>query len=232
MERKTARAPGGGRRPLLTLDEILDRAIRLGLRGLSMPRLAASLGTATSTLYNYVENREDLIRRAALRQARRAADRNAEARRAGLDWRAFVRAHARQSLDLWVSEPLLLDQYISGAIGPEDLIDYVEEFLAAMVQGGFTPQQAYRILRAVDAVIHGAVIRSYSLGALERRGPAFAERMARALREREADALPNLRACAAAPVDELAESFDEPLERLLASFAAELDGVSPAGAAA
>jgi AcrR family transcriptional regulator len=224
MQRKRARAVGGGRRPLLTLDEILDEAIRLGLTGVSMPRLAASLGTATSTLYNYVENREDLLRRAALRQARRAASRNAVARQAGHDWRAFARAHARQSFELWSSEPQLLEQYINGSIGPEDLIEYMEEFLAAMIQGGFAPGQAYRILRAIDSVVHGAVIRSFALIALERRGATFSSRIARVLLERRADELPHLRACAFDPENEMALSFGELIERILDSFAAELEG--------
>jgi AcrR family transcriptional regulator len=228
MQRKGARAAGGGRRPLLTLDEILDEAIRLGLTGVSMLRLAASLGTATSTLYNYVENREDLVRRAALRQARRAAGRNAVARQAGQDWRAFARAHARQSFDLWSSEPQLLEQYIIGSIGPEDLIEYMEEFLAAMIQRGFAPGQAYRILRAIDSVVHGAVIRSFALAALQRRGATFSSRIACVLHERRADELPNLRACAFDPETEMALSFGEPIERILDSFAAQLEGASSA----
>jgi AcrR family transcriptional regulator len=74
MARKKARPDRGGSRAVgrpraLTIEEILDAAIGLGLTGISLPVLAAKLGIATATLYNYVANRGELLRLAALRQA-------------------------------------------------------------------------------------------------------------------------------------------------------------------
>jgi len=64
---------GVGRPRRLTLDQLLDTALDMGLADLSMKDLASRLEVGIATLYRYVDNREALIRLAAGRRARRAA---------------------------------------------------------------------------------------------------------------------------------------------------------------
>ena len=60
---------GVGRPRRLTLDQLLDTALDMGLAELSMKDLASRLEVGIATLYRYVDNREALIRLAAGRRA-------------------------------------------------------------------------------------------------------------------------------------------------------------------
>ncbi len=68
---------GPGRRAGLEADEILDRAIALveaeGADALTMRRLAAELGVATTTIYWHVGNRDDLVTALVRRHGERMA---------------------------------------------------------------------------------------------------------------------------------------------------------------
>src|SRR4051812_27544978 len=56
---------GKGPRPALSLDRIVDAAVDLavkeGIKGVSMSRLAQSLGVSTMGLYRYVESKDELL---------------------------------------------------------------------------------------------------------------------------------------------------------------------------
>ena len=62
---ETGRRPSRGPKPTLTLDRIVEAAIRVadteGLEGLSMRRVAAELGTGTMSLYRYVPGKGELL---------------------------------------------------------------------------------------------------------------------------------------------------------------------------
>ena len=55
-----------GRPRLLTHDEIIRGALDLGLEGLTMKKLADHLNVGTATLYQYWDNRQELMRAAAV----------------------------------------------------------------------------------------------------------------------------------------------------------------------
>lgn len=209
----------GGRPRALRLEDILDQAIGMGLEGVSMPALAEQLGIGTSTLYNYVANREDLVRQAALRRSRHPAFNDV-----GQAWRDVVRAHAKQSYAIWSSEPQLLDQYMRGGIGPDHLVDYLEGFLNALRRRGFDPDLAYCIYSTVNTVVFGAAMRTYAFKAMADGGLPYGRRMQRVLLEREPDAHPNLRAGTAWLNENPDSLFEAALERIIDSFAAEVEG--------
>ncbi|MFE3962165.1 TetR/AcrR family transcriptional regulator, partial [Streptomyces cyaneofuscatus] len=68
-----------GRAPSLTRDAVADAALAEGVAVFSMPGVAARLGVSHSTLYRYVDSRDDLVRaavgRAPARPPRAPADR-------------------------------------------------------------------------------------------------------------------------------------------------------------
>jgi len=207
-----------GRPRALTLDEILDAAIRLGLTNLNMSDLAAELGTSAATLYNYVSNREDLLRLAAMKQAKgRVID------DVGGDWQTLVRNHANSFFELFASEPQLIVQYMQGAMGPDMLLDYVESYLAAMRRRGFSGDDAYRIISDVNTVVFGAAVRVGYLKAMEEKGLGHGAIAQRSLRERDPNELPLLRATKEYVDNERAYNFQEALEHIIAGFTAEFD---------
>jgi AcrR family transcriptional regulator len=206
-----------GRPRVLTLDEILDAAIAVGLANISMPTVAAKLGTGAATLYNYVKSRDELLRLAALKQARRPPLDDL-----GQDWRALAKTYGRKFYEFWSLEPQMLTQYMDGAIGPDLMVDYVESFLAAMSRRGFEPDAAYRVLSAVNTSVLGAVARTAYLRSLAKRGERHGALVARTLRERAGE-LTNLRACSVFADEERAYDFETILERVVESFAAEFD---------
>lgn len=214
-----------GRPRAFTLDEILDAAIALGLADLSMSAVAARLGTATATLYNYVSNREQLIRLAALKQARMRSIEDV-----GQDWQTLVRNHATSFFELFAAEPQLITQYMQGAIGPDLLLDYIESFLAAMQRRGFSAADSSRLFSIVNTVVLGAVVRSSYLRALEENSQGYRSVIRRALRDRDPAELPLLRSDDIFAIDTSQDGFDEILDSVVASFSAEIDlsdGVDP-----
>jgi AcrR family transcriptional regulator len=211
---KSARAVGRPR--ALTLNEILDAANAMGLSGISMPALAAKLGIGTATLYNYVTNRDDLLRRAAVRQSRlRRLDDLDQ------DWRSLVRTHARQFFAFCSAEPQIIIQHMHGTVGPDAVIDYLDTFLMSMARRGFAPDDAYRIYSAVNNVVLGAVVRQAYVKASAGTGVGHAEAVRRCLRERDRKDLSYVRACTAFADVKRAYDFEDALARMIDSFVAE-----------
>lgn len=224
---RTARAAprAVGRPRTLSLDEILDEACALGLSDIKMPALAARLGTGTATLYNYVANREELVRLAVLRRARppRLED-------VGQDWRTLVRAHAKRFYDFFVSEPQVVFQYMEGALGPDATLEYIEAFLAAMGRRGFSASAAYRVFLAINTLVLGAVVRAAYLGAREQKGASQSGAIRRLLSEADPKAFPCIRACADFTDEASFYDFEEALELTLDSLSRRyLDGADTSG---
>lgn len=178
-----------GRPRSLTLNTVLEAANRIGLSGIRMSELAAELGIGTATLYNYVSDRDELLRLAAtwrLPQPKLVDE--------DQDWREIVRAHAANMLDFWMAEPQLIDQFMRGVVGPEVVIDYLEEFLAALRRRGFSASDAYRALSAVNTMVFGLVVRNYYVRSVSNKDGGHKGTIRQAMRLRDEADLPNLRA--------------------------------------
>jgi AcrR family transcriptional regulator len=213
----TSTARTAGRPRSLVLEDVLDAAIELGLGGISMTALAARLGVGTATIYTYVASRDELVRLAALRQAKRPRLDDL-----GGDWSDLVRGHAGRFFDLWSVEPQLMLQHMQGLIGPDAQFDYLESFLAALVRRGFTVAAGYRLYVTVNAVVHGAVVRAVHLRALKEQGRPYEDAVRLGLAQRRLDELPHLRACTYLGHDDRAFPFEDMLERVIESFDREL----------
>jgi AcrR family transcriptional regulator len=213
----TPAARTAGRPRSLVLEDVLDAAIELGLGGISMSALAARLGVGTATIYTYVASRDELVRLAAVRRAKRP-----QLDDLGEHWSDLVRGHAGRFFDLWSAEPQLMLQHMQGLIGPDAQFDYLEAFLAALVRRGFTVAAGYRLYVSVNAVVHGAVVRAAHLRALKEQGRPYEDAVRLGLAQRRLDELPHLRACTDLGHDDRAFPFEDMLERVIKSFAREL----------
>ncbi len=209
-------ARSAGRPRSLTLDDILDTAIDMGLGGISMTALAAKLGVGTATIYTYVANRDDLVRLAAARHAKRPRLDDL-----GEHWTDLIRGHAKRMFELCSTEPQLVIQHMQGLLGPDMHVDYLDSMLAALTRRGFTVPEAYRLYSAVNAVVFGAAVRAAYLKAVKAKGHGHEGAVRRILAERALDELTHVRACPDFADDDRAFAFEDPLERVIASFAEE-----------
>jgi len=205
-----------GRPRSLTLEDVLDAAIDLGLGGISMAALAAKLGVGTATIYNYIASRADLIRLAAARQGKRPRFDDL-----GEHWTVLARGHAMRFYELCAAEPELTIQHMQGLIGPEVQMDYLEAFLAALVRRGFQISDAFQLYSAINMLVHGAVVRSAYARALRSQGRDHEIAVRVGLASRPLDELPHVRACGDFLDQASPRAFEETLERLIESFERE-----------
>jgi AcrR family transcriptional regulator len=98
------REPYRSKRQALSVERIVDASIALadaeGLDALSMRRIAAELLTGTTSIYRYVDSRDDLL------------DLMADAVQSDHmpltgDWRADLEAYAHHERELWIRHPWL-----------------------------------------------------------------------------------------------------------------------------
>lgn len=122
-----------GPRPSRTIEEIGAAAVRLaddgGVQGLSMRRLAASLGVGTMSLYTYVQNKDDLV---DLVVDRAYAETYVDDVVPGEGWREQLVAVGRENWRLLTTHPWLLDVDLSRPVlGPGETRKYDLELGAA-----------------------------------------------------------------------------------------------------
>lgn len=147
-----------GPQPALSLDAIVDAAIALtdreGLDALSMRRMAGELGTGTMSLYRYVPRKSVLIN---LMLERVSDPGDVAARYAGLDWRGVLEANGRETRELYLKHPWLLQvNWSRPLLGPNSLIGI--EFLVSRLDGlGLTDQERVTVLSLIDSYVLGSV---------------------------------------------------------------------------
>ena len=163
-----ARRAGRPRR--LTLDQILDAGLALGLdNNLTMAAVADRLGVSATVLYGYVRGREELIRFAA---ARAAMDHNFP-NDDGQYWGLYAAQHAQALYDLMTGPGGLLNQYLTGKLGPESDLDRTEIWLSAFTQRGFSAEEAFALLEQMGLIVVGGAVMGLNDQALRNAGVGY-----------------------------------------------------------
>jgi AcrR family transcriptional regulator len=212
-----------GRPRRLTLRAVVEAASKMGLEDLSMSGLAARLGVGIATLYTYVESRDELLRLVAVHRAWRPhlPDTNQH-------WSEIVRAHAAGIFALFSTDPELLVQVISGALGPEEELDEIENFLKLLVARGFTTEQAYTLYRAASQIGIGGAVGTAMVLNWQNKGERRRVKLARAFAERDPHEFPHLRQLGEAYVDDgRFNRYEEGLTLLLTQVATARGEVLP-----
>ena len=143
-----------GRPKLLKRGEILDAAVELGLENLTMKQLATHLGVGTATLYQYYENRDALMRAAAVRALTELSLPDDQ----GQHWSIYARDFAVKIETLLADNPTYIYNYQQTDYGLEVLFRLAEKFLAVMKAKGFAPGDAMAVYHIVGlAAVAGAV---------------------------------------------------------------------------
>ena len=154
MSVKSIRKAAGGRPRMLTQDQVVQAALKLGLDNFTMKRVAQDLGVSIATIYQYVSDRDQLLRLAVAQQMSTLpfpAD-------TGQHWSTFLREYAHATFDLLQSDPHVLVRLLTSGLGMETEVQIVETFLEFMVSRGFAPEDAMHIMHQATAASFGAAV--------------------------------------------------------------------------
>ncbi|MFJ4824549.1 TetR family transcriptional regulator [Streptomyces bacillaris] len=152
---KTGGRPGRkpGPAPSLTRDAVAAAALAEGISVFSMPGVAARLGVGHSTLYRYVDSREDLVRAAIELAAARTAWPPAD-----LPWRELLTGFADAVWEACEAFPGLAEVLLTTPASPPVMVDRLGRYGVALVGAGLSTRDAAVAVDFVgDLVLSSAV---------------------------------------------------------------------------
>jgi AcrR family transcriptional regulator len=195
-----------GRPPKLSVESILDAALALldreGTDALTMRRLGSELGVEAMSLYRHVADRDALLEALADRLAAEIARREVSG-----DWADALRGLAGDLRALAHRHPAAFTLVGTRVLSTPHVLGPIEDVLASLRAGGFTPARA---------------IFAYRLLATYARGYALAEIDGFAIEVGPAERLPAVRSLSRRLASEPSESsFRAGLETILAGLRAE-----------
>ncbi|WP_299564836.1 TetR/AcrR family transcriptional regulator [uncultured Mycolicibacterium sp.] len=145
-------------------DDIISGAFELaeqiGIDNLSMPLLGKHLGVGVTSIYWYFRKKDDLLNEMTNRALREYVF---ETPYVDPDnWKESLRTHARNMRRTFLSSPILTDLVlIRGALNARMRrvgVQHTEAAVAALVQAGLTPEDAFDTYSAVSVHVRGSVV--------------------------------------------------------------------------
>lgn len=141
-----------GRPRRLTLDQVIEAALAVGLERLTMAAVADHLGVGKAVLYGYVKGRDELLQLARAQKVRRhsfPADH-------GQPWAQWVLEYARALFEVLTANGQLLETWLDGGQSSLLEIDAAENWLRTLTRQGFSGEAALQLRRAVSHIVIGA----------------------------------------------------------------------------
>lgn len=216
-DRSTAAATKPVGRPRrLSIDQVLEAAIALGLDRVTMADVARSLGVRVTVLYNYVANRDEMVRFAAVRVAQKhgfPAD-------SGQHWSLYAAEHARALFALFTGPEQIISRYLAGGMGPELELDRAEFWLQAMTARGFNATEALRLLDQTGGIVIGGATTAVHQQRLAESGTSYTSAAAKALASRNDIEVPILKQISAEFINR-EQAWPVTLAQLFTAVAAE-----------
>jgi AcrR family transcriptional regulator len=152
----TGKRPSRGPKPGLTLDQIVEAAVRIadaeGLEAVSMRRLSTELGTGTMSLYRYVPGKGELLDLMLDRVQRTAEDESAF----GEGWRDALEALARETLALYRRHPWLLQVNQTRPVLGPGAVEGMEKVLVRIKPMGLADRELISAVILIDSYVVGA----------------------------------------------------------------------------
>jgi AcrR family transcriptional regulator len=204
-----------GRPRLLTRDKIIETAARMAPGELTMTRLAETLGVSTGTLYQYVADRDELIR-LVIAERMRALPIPTDT---GQHWAQYLREYVSRLAGLLAADPAVLVQVLGIESTLEPELRLAEAFYAALVARGFSLTEAVAIHAQVSAVAIGTAVGSSRERLAEREAGSVGAALDRVLDGLDPGDLPLMRKAApdyegrVASIDGLVEALIERIAR-------------------
>jgi AcrR family transcriptional regulator len=173
----TGRRPSRGPKPALTLDQIVEAAVRVadaeGLEAVSMRRVGAELGTGAMSLYRYVPGKAELLDLMLDRVQRPGEDPDALG---DGGWRSALEAMARATLALYRRHPWLLHVNQTRPILGPGAMDGMEKVLQRIRPMGLSDPELVSAIIMIDSYVVGAArMQVYQEEAERRSGLTTAE---------------------------------------------------------
>ncbi|MFF3487498.1 TetR/AcrR family transcriptional regulator [Streptomyces sp. NPDC002701] len=148
--------PSRGPKPGLTLDRIVEAAVRVadeeGLEAVSMRRLSTELGAGTMSLYRYVPGKGELLDLMLDRVQRTDGDPSVH----GDDWRSALETLGRESLALYQRHPWLLRANQSRPVLGPSAIDGMEKVISRIKPMGLSDPELISVVVMIDSYVIGA----------------------------------------------------------------------------
>lgn len=165
-----------GRPPSLTIDRILDAAVQIGLDQLTIRRLAAALGVAPSSIYEYFPSRDAIVAGAIRRSVSGLTLRDPT----GIGWRDYVTDFAASIVENRVQHPEYIRFHVDGNDTAAILAEVIRQFVDAMGSYGCGMPDALWLLRRLGPLTMSAAIGLHRSRTLAARGidPAAADSLA------------------------------------------------------
>jgi AcrR family transcriptional regulator len=157
----TRPAPGS-RQPRYTREQIAAVALAIadaeGIEGVSMRRVARTLGAGTMTLYHYVPTKHDLL--TLMDDAVVAELLIPDAELAG-GWREALAQIARRSRAAFRRHPWMINTQRDGdaRVGPNGM-RHIEQSLAAVAGTGLSNEEKMELISLVDDYVFGFTLRN------------------------------------------------------------------------
>lgn len=150
-----------GRPRVLTLEQVLDAACQLGLERLDMSSLAQKLNVGIATLYNYVDDREHLLRLVAIRlSSLNMVDDH------GQSWEDALREYAAMTFSSYRQWPQLLTHQANGLVGDPTASRTTNIILELLTSRGLGPADALELWMQANQLVAGAALAATCYGKL------------------------------------------------------------------
>jgi AcrR family transcriptional regulator len=184
---RRARASAADRAPL-TRERVLSAAVSLadegGIKALSMRRLAQELGVEAMSLYNHVDNKDDILGGIVDVVATEI-----DLARDGGDWKAAMRRRAISAHDVLVRHPWAPALWMSTRSFGTGRMEFADSILRGLREAGFSEELTYHGFHVLQAHVMGYTLQERNL---EFDADELKELAAAFLREFPADDYPDL----------------------------------------
>jgi AcrR family transcriptional regulator len=216
-----------GRPAQISRQAIAEAAQQVGLGNLTLKAVADHLGVSVAGLYHHIRGKEDLLRL--------AAEHTAATSEVPLDhgqhWAEWLAEWAVYNYDAFVSEPLLVDQFLAGAINTESIAGTTDAILGALVRQGFTMAEAHAAYQLTSSCALGSALKAIRQARARAAGRSEVAELYHVLDEHEPGDLPYLRQYLALMLTERPEGFTSALTTALSGIAVSRgeapDGIAP-----
>jgi AcrR family transcriptional regulator len=163
----------------LSKERVLRAALALadaeGLDALSMRRLAKELGVEAMSLYNHVQNKNEILDGIV---AEVVAEMELPE---GVDWRTAIRRNAISTRDAYVRHPWACSLSMSLRRSSDMRLEHGNWLLKTLREAGFSPDVRYHALHFLDAYVFGYAVQQISFSSIDEDVEELAERFVRSI---------------------------------------------------
>ncbi|MBL0953179.1 TetR/AcrR family transcriptional regulator C-terminal domain-containing protein [Leptospira levettii] len=134
----------------ILIEASISFADKKGINSLSMRNLANLLGVEAMSLYNHIQNKDELLDGMVEDCVKKIAY-----PKIGGYWRKEMKKRAKSVRKILLLHPWLTMLLVSRVNVGENLLQYFNDTLGCLVKAGFSYKQADQMINAIDAHIYG-----------------------------------------------------------------------------